>query len=203
MTREAPAVVALTGGIASGKTAVSDRFAARGVPVIDTDLIAREVVAPGQPLLRRIAARFGADILDADGTLNRRALRDIVFADQGARHDLEALLHPAILAETRRRLEALDAPWAVVVIPLLAEIGRRDWIDRVLVVDSPVEDQLDRLQRRDGVDRTQAEATLAAQAKRSQRLEIADDVIRNDGTLDDLLQKADRQVEAYRKRYGA
>ena len=201
MAEQGPAVIALTGGIASGKTAVSDRFAALGVPVVDTDVIAREVVAPGQPLLARIVDHFGDTVLDEDGALDRRALRDIVFTDAAARRALEGLMHPAILAETRRRVAALAAPFVVVVIPLLAEIGRRDWVDRVLVVDAPPSAQLARLQRRDGVSREQAEAALAAQASREARLAIADDVIVNDGTLEELLAAVDRQFAAYRERY--
>lgn len=192
-----PPVVAVTGGIASGKTAVSDRFQSLGVPVVDTDLIAREVVAPGQPLLAEIADRFGDALVLPDGNLDRRALRERIFADAAARKDLEALLHPAILAEALKRVAQQTGAYVVVVIPLLAEGGGHDWIDRVLVVDVPEAVQLERLQRRDGVTRADAEAALAAQASRQDRLAIADDVIENTADLETLHRLVDRQHQRY------
>ncbi len=154
----APFRVALTGGIASGKTTVARLFAARGVPLIDTDVIAREVVEPGQPALDAVVAAFGPEVLGPDGRLDRRRLRDIVFADAAARGRLESILHPAIRAEMERqsRAAAVVGPYQVLVIPLLAEGGRRDHVDRVLVVDAPEIVQLERLMARDAVTREQA-----------------------------------------------
>jgi dephospho-CoA kinase len=173
--------VALTGGIASGKTTVANLFANRGVPLIDTDVIAREVVEPGQPALAAVVAAFGPSVLDADGRLDRRRMRDRVFKDPAARKQLEGILHPAIRAEMERQSAQAPGPYQVLVIPLLAEGGRRDHIDRVLVVDAPEALQVERLMRRDGSTREQALAALSSQAKRDARLAIADDVIVNDG----------------------
>ena len=185
-------VVALTGGIASGKSAVAARFAARGAGVIDADVVARELVAPGQPALAEIVAAFGAQVLDADGALDRRALRERVFADAAARKRLEAILHPRVRVALRERAMAIEAPYALLVIPLLVESGHYDWVDRVVVVDAPRAMQRTRLIARDGIDASLADAMLDAQASREQRLAIADDVIDNDGVPADL----DRAVDA-------
>lgn len=190
--------VGLTGGIASGKTTVSRLFQALGVPVIDSDEIARDVVAPGTPALAAIRARFGADVLQADGTLDRRALRQIVFGDPPARRDLEAITHPAIRAEMERRSRAAGGDYQLLAIPLLVEGGGgRDRVDRVLVVDCDEQTQLRRVMLRDGVDEAGARAVLAAQASRAQRLAAADDVIANDG---DIARLRD-QVEVLHRRY--
>jgi dephospho-CoA kinase len=173
--------IGLTGGIASGKTMVSRLFAARGVPVIDTDDLAREVVEPGTEGLAAIRERFGAAVIGADGRLDRRALREQVFRSSEARRDLEAITHPRIRALLEQRSAAAGGPYQILVIPLLVESGRRMAVDRVLVVDCPESLQRERLMRRDGSSRTQAEAILAAQASRAERLALADDVIRNDG----------------------
>jgi dephospho-CoA kinase len=194
-----PFRVALTGGIASGKTTVADLFAARGVPLVDTDVIAREVVEPGRPVLAAVAAAFGSDVLDADGRLDRRRLREIIFSDATARARLEAILHPAIRAEMERQSAAAAqaGPYQVLVIPLLAEGGRRDHVDRVLVVDAPETVQVERLMARDAVTREQAQASLRAQAQRETRLGIADDVVLNTGRIEDLRE----QVAALHERY--
>ncbi|MEO0975421.1 MAG: dephospho-CoA kinase [Pseudomonadota bacterium] len=189
--------VALTGGIASGKTAVSDRFAALGIPVIDTDVIAREVVAPGTPGLAQVIAIFGEEVRRDDGSLARDRLRARVFADDAARRQLEGLLHPLIWQTTLERVKALDAPYCLLVIPLLAEGSRRDQFDRVLVVDCAPETQLRRLMARDHEDEDQARRILAAQASRETRLALADDVLVNDGDLTAL----DAQVAALHARY--
>ena len=181
-----PFRVALTGGIASGKSTVADHFAARGVPVIDTDVIAREVVEPGQPALAEVVAAFGPDVLGTDGRLDRRRLREIIFADAGARRRLEAILHPAIRAEMERQSRAAGGAYQLLVIPLLTEGGRRNHVDRVLLVDVPEAVQVERLIHRDGVSREQAAASLAAQATRAARLAMADDVIENTGRAEDL-----------------
>lgn len=174
-----PYRVALTGGIASGKTTVANLFASLGVPVIDTDVIAREVVEPGQPALAEVVATFGPGVLGLDGRLDRRRLRERIFADPDARRRLEAILHPAIRAAMERQSVAAGGLYQVLVIPLLAEGGRRDHVDRVLVVDVPEDVQVRRLVGRDGVTPEQALASLAAQATRAARLAIADDVLVN------------------------
>lgn len=175
--------IGLTGGIASGKTTVANLFAALGVPVVDTDLLAREVVAPGSPLLAQIAARVGAEVLTPDGSLDRRELRSRVFADPALRVWLEQLTHPAIRALTDERCEAARAPYVIVAIPLLVETGAAERFDRVLVVDCDPDLQLARLMARDGARRDEALAMLAAQAPREKRLAVADDVVHNDGDI--------------------
>jgi dephospho-CoA kinase len=178
--------VALTGGIASGKTAVANEFALLGVPIIDTDQIAREIVQLGSPVLARIAVVFGQDVLDSDGTLHRPRMRELIFAEPGKRKQLEAITHPAIRDEVDRRAAAAVGPYQIHAIPLLVETGRPKIYDRVLVVDCPEALQIARLMQRDGVDRTQAERALAAQATRAARRSVATDIIENTGNLDDL-----------------
>jgi len=194
-----PFRVALTGGIASGKSTVANLFAARGIPVIDTDLIAREVVEPGQPALAEIVETFGPGVLDADGRLDRPHLREKIFADPSARSRLEAILHPAIRRTMERQsLQAATlGPYQVLVIPLLAEGGRSDHVDRVLVVDVPESHQIERLVVRDKVSQDHAAAALRAQATRATRLAIADDVIENTGSIGDL----QSQVAVLHERY--
>jgi len=181
-----PLLIALTGGIASGKSAVAEEFAKLGVPVLDTDQIARDVVAPGMPALGQLVAEFGTEILDANGQLNRAHLRERVFSDPAQRHKLEAITHPAIRAELAQRSAAAGGAYQVHVIPLLVETGRTDAYDRVLVVDCPEEAQIERLLSRDRGSREQAEEILAAQASREERLDAAHDVIENTGSLADL-----------------
>lgn len=179
--------VVVTGGIASGKTTVTNAFAALGVPIFDADAISRELVAPGQPALAEIAATFGADMLAPDGELDRRRLRERIFADEAARRRLEAILHPRVRSELRARAAACSAPYCLLAIPLYAESAQTyDWVDRVLVVDVPRAVQLARLMQRDGMTAEFAQRALAAQATRVQRLALADDVIDNSGNLDDL-----------------
>jgi len=197
MSMKPPFRVALTGGIASGKSTVADLFAALGVPVIDTDVIAREVVEPGQPALAQVAETFGSEVLGSDGRLDRRRLREWIFADPEARRRLEAILHPAIRAEMERRSRAADGPYQVLVIPLLTEGKRRDHVDRVLLVDVPEELQVQRLMRRDGVSYEQAQASLNAQAARAERLAMADDILHNTGRPEDLREN----VAALHERY--
>lgn len=175
--------VGLTGGIASGKTRVAEFFAARGITVIDSDQIAREVVAAGTPALAAIQARFGDSVIAVDGSLDRRALRAMVFADPAARRDLEAITHPAIRARMAELNATATGPYVINAIPLLTEGGGRRNLDRVLVVDCPEDLQVARVMTRDRVDEAGARAVLAAQASRAARLAIADDVITNDGNL--------------------
>ena len=181
-------IIGLTGGIASGKSAVSALFAAQGIAVADADRIARDVVAPGQPALMAIAAQFGGHVLLDDGSLDRAALRRIVFADARARRALEAITHPAIRSALQASCEQASSTYAIADIPLLAEAGRAayPWLSRVLVVDVPASVQLARLQARDGIDAALANSMLAAQATRAQRLAVADDVLDNSGPLDAL-----------------
>ena len=189
--------IGLTGGIASGKTTVANLFAARGIAVIDTDEIAREIVAPGQPALARVVETFGRDVLDSSGALDRRRLRALVFADPAQRRRLEAVLHPLILEEMARRSAHAQGPYQVLVVPLLAETGSEEHVDRVLVVDCPVEVQIRRLLARDVENERQAQSMIAAQATREQRLSLADDIILNDGDLEALKS----QVEVLDRRY--
>lgn len=190
-------IVGLTGGIGSGKSTAARHFAALGVPVVDADLVARELVAPGSPALREIHARFGDEILRADGGLDRARLRELVFADPDRRRALEAILHPRVYAEMARRIAALDAPYCIAVIPLLLETGRRAFVDRVLVVDSSEALQRARARRRDGVTATVVNAVMRAQVDRPTRRASADDIIDNDGDLAAL----QRQVEVLHHRY--
>ena len=181
-----PLLIALTGGIASGKTAVAKLFAELGVPVLDTDQIARDVVAPGMPALGQLVAEFGPEILDAHGGLDRTRMRERAFGDPAQRRKLEAIMHPAIREELARRSAAAGGDYQIHVIPLLVETGRVGAYDRVLVVDCPEQAQIERSIARDGISRAQAADILAAQASREERLKAAHDVIENTGTLEDL-----------------
>ena len=196
-------VIGLTGGIGTGKTVVANLFAARGVPVIDADVLAREVVEPGQPAFEAIVAEFGAGVLSPSGALDRRRLRERVFADSGGRERLEAIIHPRVYAEMERRLDSLDdGPYAVVVVPLLVETGGVERVDRVLVVDAPEALQIERVSRRDGTSRAAVEKILAAQAERGARLEAADDVIVNDADESQLERRVETLHEEYLGRAG-
>ncbi len=191
--------IGLTGGIASGKSTVTRLFAAHGVPVIDLDQVAREVVAPGQPGLADIVAAFGSEVLDTNGALDRARLRARVFHDPPARKQLEALLHPRILEAALAHAESAGGPYQVIVAPLLVELALAEWPDRVLVVDCPAETQLQRLLARDGGDEALARAILASQASREQRLAVADDVIVNDGPPEHLAGAVDTLDALYRE----
>ena len=190
--------VALTGGVACGKTTVANLFAALGATIIDTDLLAREVVAPGSALLPRIAEHFGTAVLAADGSLDRRALRALVFADPAERRWLEQLTHPAIRELTDARSAAIKGSYAMVAIPLLVETQGADRFDRVLVVDCDPAIQRARLQARDGSSRAEVEQMLAAQASREDRLSAADDVIVNDGDIAALRDQVEKLHNHYR-----
>ena len=175
--------IGLTGGIASGKSTVADMFAEFGAIVIDTDLIAREVVLPGQPALDEIKRSFGSSVLREDGTLDRGAMRQLVFADANARRQLEAILHPRIQQETQHQSDQAGGDYQLIVIPLLVESSLKSFVDRILVVDCDEETQIRRLLARDAESSAQARRMLAAQSSRAERLAIADDVISNDGDL--------------------
>lgn len=193
-------VVGLTGGIGSGKSAVAERFAAHGAALVDTDVIAHELTAPGGAAIAPIRAAFGADILTPDGALDRVAMRRRVFTDPAARTQLEAILHPLIKTASvaRCRHASADFPYVVLVVPLLVETGDyRQRVNRVCVVDCPEETQVARVMVRSGLTREEVAAILAAQATRTQRLAAADDVIDNDAGLDAL----DAQVAALHAKY--
>jgi dephospho-CoA kinase len=191
-------VVALTGGVASGKSAVARRFEAHGIHVYDADVAAREVVAPREPALAEIEFVFGAEVLNADGSLDRRAMRERVFADPEARRKLEGIIHPRVRAWLRRRVGMDRGPYCMLAIPLLVENREHyAWVDRVLLVDAPEALQIERLMQRDGIDREAAQRMLGAQSSRPQRRAIADDVIVNDGEEAAL----DAQVAMLHARY--
>ncbi len=172
-------VVAITGGIGSGKTTVANQFAELGIEVVDADIIAREVVEPGTPAQAAIAAHFGADVIAPDGRLDRRQLRERVFTDPQAKGWLNALLHPLIRSEMQRQCAAARSPYCLLVVPLLVENRLTALANRVLVIDVDEATQIERTCRRDGVSREQAEAILAAQSSRTERLAAADDVLDN------------------------
>jgi len=195
--------VGLTGGIASGKSTVAAMFADLDVPVIDTDVIARELTAPGQPALEQIAAEFGPEVLDTGGRLHRRRLRSVVFSDDRRRQRLEAILHPLIRAETMTRSATLPGIYQLLVVPLLLETDFGDLIDRVLVVDCPEAVQRERLLARDEENPAQAERIIAAQTDRATRLAAADDVIDNGGELADTQRQVEALHQSYRSLAGA
>jgi len=190
--------VALTGGIASGKSTVSKLFAQRGVPIIDADVISREVTAPDTALVKQIYQHFGVDLQQSDGTLDRTALRKRIFADPEQRRQLENLVRPAIRARSEELTAQVRDPYLIHVIPLLVETHSSSRFDRVLVVDCSEQVQLQRLLARDGNDLPQARAMLASQASRAQRLAAADDVILNEGALAPL----EAAVAALHVKYG-
>jgi len=195
MTR--PLRIGLTGGIASGKSSVSARFRELGVSVIDADESARRVVAPGTPGLAAVLREFGPDLLDADGNLDRRRLRTLVFSDPDKRRSLESILHPLIHADMEREATLATGPYLIMVIPLLVERASRNRVDRILVVDVPEPLQLERLQARDGASLDQARAMLGAQATREKRLQAADDILQNVGTLAELRGRTDALHQRY------
>jgi dephospho-CoA kinase len=189
--------IGLTGGIASGKSTIAQRFAELGIPVIDADVAARDAVAPGATGLAQVIKRFGSGVVAANGELDRRALRQLIFHDPTSRQALEAILHPLIRAAMENSAERAVGPYVVMAIPLLVESGARGRVDRILVVDVDEAVQLQRVQARDGASLDQARAILASQASRAARLAAADDVLLNSGTVTDLRQAVDRLHESY------
>lgn len=177
-------IVALTGGIGSGKSTVADAFSRLGIAIIDADIIARQVVEPHTPGLHAIATHFGQSVINADGTLNRRLLRECIFSQPAEKAWLNALLHPMIHQETQRQIAGSMSPYVLWVVPLLVENQLQHKADRILVIDVSPETQLQRTMLRDNVSREHAEQILAAQATREARLAVADDVIDNDGAPD-------------------
>ncbi len=192
-----PFTIALTGGIASGKTLVSDAFNKLGVPVIDTDIIAHQIVEPGQPALLDIECVFGTKILDENGRLKRRGLRELIFKDAKARKMLESILHPKIRKEVSNAIAEVKHDYCILVIPLLAESGAFPGVKRVLVIDVDPETQITRLMARDNTSRGQALQALASQTGRAQRLAIADDILENQGSEEDLLLEVKRLHRKY------
>lgn len=190
-------IIGLTGGIASGKSTVAGIFAALGVPVVDADEVARDVVAPSSPGLAAIRKRFGDAVLAADGTLDRARMRERVFADASAREALEAIVHPAVRERMDARLATFDAPYAIAMIPLLLETGQSSRVDRVLVVDADPERQIARAQTRDGSSRSTLQGILDAQVDRDTRLARADDVIHNEAAPGALQPQVERLHAQY------
>jgi len=191
-------VIGLTGGIGSGKSTVAEIFKSLGVPIIDMDRIARQIVEPDQPALTQIKQLFGEDIVDVNGQLNRQQLSKIIFDSAEQRHQLEAILHPLIRQETDRQLAELKAPYCIVVIPLLLESEQRSLVERVLVVDVPESLQITRTMQRDDISATQVRKILAAQVGRDSRLNAADDVIDNSAELDDVHRRVNELDQQYR-----
>lgn len=178
--------IGLTGGIGSGKSSVADKFKKLGVPVFDTDVIARELVQPGQPALKEIAHAFGTTVIQANGELNRPKLKTLIFNSDDARRQLETILHPRIREKLFILIEQCDAPYCIAVIPLLVEHNWQKIVDRVLVVDASENLQLQRAQERDQLPTETIKQIMAAQAARRDRLAVADDVIHNNGNLGQL-----------------
>ena len=195
MNNHTPYLVGLTGGIGSGKSTVSAMFRELGVEVMDTDVIARELVCPGSPLLQAIRKHFGAAVMSSDGTLNRAALRDIVFQDLREKDWLEKLLHPAIRSEIADRIRTCEGDYVILVVPLLMETGDYNFLDRILVVDVPSDLQVARACQRDGSDEKLINKIIATQVSRQERLQRADDIIDNSVSLEDL-QRHVRQLHA-------
>ena len=191
--------IGLTGGIASGKTTIADLFTEFGATVIDTDRIARELVMPGRPALVELTQALGHGILGTDGSLDRQRLRERIFRDAVTRGRVEGILHPAIISELIRQADSTPGPYQVLVIPLLVEGARRGLVDRMLVVDCPEEQQIERLMRRDGETPENAARALAAQATRAERLAVADDIIVNDGDRARLVEMVAGLDREYRR----
>lgn len=203
--RRPMAVIGLTGGIASGKSTVAQRFAERGVPVVDADAIAREVVEPGEPALEAIRRGFGDHVLQPDGRLDREAMGALVFSDAAARARLESIVHPAMMARIAARLVALqreDTAWALYEAALIVERGLAPGMAALVVVVSEPETQVARLMARNGLDEEQARQRLAAQTSNAERIAAADYVIDNDGSLDALLLQADAVFDALATAHG-
>jgi dephospho-CoA kinase len=184
-----PLVIGLTGGIGSGKSSVAALFAACGVPVLDADQLTRELVKPGSPALNAISARFGPDCLQSDGTLDRDWMRRKIFSDPASKQQLEAILHPAVRKRMQHWISQVQAPYCILVIPLLLETRQTDLVDRVLVVDIPEKEQLKRVAARDGLSHNAITGIMANQADRHTRLAAADDIIDNDTDPDTLKQR--------------
>jgi len=192
-----PLIIGLTGGIGSGKSTVGALFGELGVPVLDTDQVARELVRPGGPALQRIVEVFGPGLLDPSGHLDRSALRRVVFADPGRRRALEGILHPLIHARVEEWVSGLKTSYCVLLVPLLLESGWTDRVDRIVVVDAPEALQVRRTMERDGLTAGDVEAIMRAQVSREQRLGRAHDVITNDRDMSHLRDQVERLHRVY------
>lgn len=190
-------VIGLTGGIGSGKSTVASIFAEFQIPIIDTDVIAHQLVRPGQTALNEIIEAFGKDILLPNKELDRRKLATITFADATTRHKLEQILHPKIRREVEKQLANTHASYAIIVVPLLAEKGKYDFIDRVLVIDCDETQQITRTMQRDERSKNQIQAIMQSQASRRQRNAIADDIIKNTGNIDALVREVEKLHQFY------
>jgi dephospho-CoA kinase len=189
--------VGLTGGIGCGKSTVSDLFLSLGVPIIDADDIAHQLVKPGQPALREIIELFSNKLLNTDGTLNRPLLREIVFGNSIAKQKLEAILHPRVLTEIQIQANALTNPYCIISIPLLFEANMNQLVDRILVVDCPVEQQIERVKQRGNLSEARIRSIIASQVSREFRLNHADDVIDNSGTNSRLAEQIKKLHNQY------
>ena len=190
-------IIGLTGGIASGKSEVSRLFEKLGAPVIDTDLISRQLVEPGEAALQEIVTRFGSAVVNDNGTLNRKGLGKLIFSSESERRLLEDILHPRIRDEVTRQLQGIDTPYAIVVIPLLLETRYPIKVDRILVVDTPLETQRLRLMQRNDISESDADKIMQTQTTNARRLAAADDVISNRGSLHDLQTEVERLHQFY------
>ena len=191
-------VVGLTGGIGSGKTVASDHFSALGVPIIDTDIIARLIVEPGQPALQRLAERFGDKVLNSDGTLNRSEMRTLAFASNQSKAALDAITHPAIRLETTLQISKCDYPYCIVVIPLLTEESAfAGFLQRVIAVTADRETKIERVKKRSGLSRVEVERIMDTQLSDQERSEFADDIIANNGTIAETRNEVERLHQLY------
>jgi dephospho-CoA kinase len=190
-------VVGLTGGICSGKTTVANLFSRQGIEIIDADEISRTLVKTGRPALEAIIKHFGSSITDAEGNLDRKQLRELVFADNAEKEWLENLLHPLVQQEIQRQVAASSSQYVIIVVPLLLESDNYRDVDRILVIDVPEDVQLERIKKRDGSSETLARSIMDAQMKREERLESADDVISNNSGMDSL----EKQVKNLHHQY--
>lgn len=193
-----PLKVGLTGGIGSGKTTVSNRFQELGIPVIDTDIIAHELVKPGSTILQHIVDDFGQDVLQKDHNLDRGKLRTLVFNDPTAKQRLEAILHPAIKQQVIEQLESIDCPYCIIVVPLLIETDFVNIVDRILIIEAPEHKRIEWLKSR-GLQETEIKNIMSSQASSAERLEKADDIIYNDGSLTELAQQVDTLHQHYNR----
>lgn len=184
-------IIGLTGGIGSGKTTISTLFHELGVPVIDADEIARQIVQPGEFALDEIVETFGREYLTDNGTLNRKSLRELIFSDPAAKNTLEAILHPKIRKTILNQIEKIDAPYVLLSIPLLLERGWKEMVDQVVVVDCPEEQQIERICRRDHLTTNKARAILENQIDRDSRLQAADEIIDNSGNIESLSKRVE------------
>lgn len=190
-------IIGLTGGIGSGKTTVADMFAELGVDIIDTDIIARDLVQPDKPAFKKITEHFGHHIVDSDGQLNRQKLSEVTFNNEKERKALESILHPSIEKEMLMQISKINKPYCIAVIPLLFETGQQQRVDRILVVDCETDDQLQRVQNRDNRSTQQILSIINAQVSRNTRLSAADDIIENSGDMKNLHNKVDKLHKKY------